>query len=146
LRIFGRYTTTDIRGVNQILSLIKLTLNSSKKPLREIQFPAAETGSFVTADNAGLNRAVKRFMNADLGTGKKKAPVVSDEQSKADSTSTKKKKKKEKETSLASSGVIVAKMEGENQAVALATKSAIPVLYPKVKTPASQYMTDQSRA
>jgi LCP family protein required for cell wall assembly len=146
LRIFGRYTTTDIRGAKQILSLIKLTLNSSKKPLREIQFPGVPTGTFVTASDGGLNRAVKRFMNADLGTGNRKAPTVSDEQSKSDSTSGKKKKKKDHEKSYASSGVVIAKQEGENQAIALATKVAMPVLYPRVKTPASQYMTDQSRS
>lgn len=144
LKIFGRYTTTDIRGTNQILSLLKLTLNSSKKPLREIQFPAAPTGTFVTASDSGLNRAVKRFMNADLGTGQAKAPVETDEQSKT--SSKKSKKKKAKLQSISSSGVIIAKTEGEDQAVALAPKVAMPVFYPKVKTPASQYMTDQSRA
>ena len=144
LKIFGRYTTTDIRGTRQILSLLKLTLNSSKKPLREIQFPAASTGSFVTANENGLTRAVKRFMNADLGTGKSNTPLESDEQSKKSSKKTK--KKKQKELDLASSGVVAAKTEGEDQAVALATKVAMPVLYPKVKTPASQYMTDQSRS
>ena len=144
LRIFGRYTQTDIRGTREILSLLKLTLSSSKKPLREIQFPASSTGSFVTASDSGLDRAVKRFMNADLGTGKAKAPVETDEQSKT--SSAKSKKKKAKEQSIASSGVVIAKAEGEDQAVALATKVAMPVLYPKVKTPASQYMKDQSRS
>jgi LCP family protein required for cell wall assembly len=144
LKIFGRYTTTDIRGSRQVLSLLKLTLNSSKKPLREIQFPAAETGSFVTATEGGLDRAVKRFMNADLGTGAPKTPVETEAEAKKSSKKTK--KKKQRQQSIAKSGVVIAKQEGEDQAIALATKVAMPVLFPKVKTPLAQYMADQSRS
>jgi hypothetical protein len=136
LKIFGRYTQTDIKGTKTVLTLLKLVLNSSKKPLREIQFPGQISGEYVVASDADLDKVVKRFMDADLGTGK--APADKDKQS------TKPKNKKQK--SLAADGVVAAQAEGENQAVSLQPKVAMPVLYPKAKTPGGQYMTDQSRA
>lgn len=144
-KIMGRYTQTDIRGTGKVLGLIKLAAQASSKPLREIQFPAAEIGSFVTASDAQLDRAVKRFMNADLGVGEQKAPTQSDIERESTRQSAKKKKRKKATTTLAP-GIEKAVTEGENVAVKLAPKLPYPVLYPKAKVQGSLAQMDDSRA
>ncbi|MEA2150917.1 MAG: polyisoprenyl-teichoic acid--peptidoglycan teichoic acid transferase [Solirubrobacteraceae bacterium] len=65
LRIFGRYTQTDIADSNDaaILRLLKLAYESSKTPLAEIQFPANDApGGYVEISPAALAQTVQRFV------------------------------------------------------------------------------------
>ncbi|HWI21970.1 MAG TPA: LCP family protein, partial [Baekduia sp.] len=148
-KIIGRYMQTDIRGTGKLIGLLKLANQASKKPLREIPFPADSTGdgvtnTFVTITDADLDRTVKRFMDADLGVGKTEAPKDPDAGAKKTKKPTKKKKKNQ--SAKLPAGMQLAQVEGENIAAQLAPKLALPVLYPKAKMTGALYRSDDSRA
>ncbi|MEY2442741.1 MAG: polyisoprenyl-teichoic acid--peptidoglycan teichoic acid transferase [bacterium] len=67
LRIFGRYTETDIakRNTAEILGLIKLAYASSKSPVTEIQFPATDCKdrSCVEISDEDLTKTIVRFID-----------------------------------------------------------------------------------
>ena len=64
LKIFGRYTQTDIHSSNAILRLLKLAVESAKNPVKEIKFPGDITGDYVTATQDHLTNVVRQFMDA----------------------------------------------------------------------------------
>src|SRR3954453_1835201 len=64
LRIFGRYTQTDINSNEAILRLLKLAVESAQNPVQEVRFPGDITGDFVTITDANLSRIRDQFMNA----------------------------------------------------------------------------------
>jgi LCP family protein required for cell wall assembly len=137
LKIFGRYTQTDIRSSDAIFRLIKLALESAQKPVQEVKFPGDIGGSYVTVTQDNLAAAVKRFMNATPA----KKPA----------TATKKKTTKKKSKSSSSSdalppGLIKAGMGAEDEAVRLATKLPFSVYYPKAALAGAQLVPDHSRA
>ena len=139
-RIFGRYTQTDIKGSKAILRLIKLTIDSAQKPLQEVQFPGEVNGQYVVAGQAGLRRAVQRFLNAKGSptTTRGSAPAQSD----ADRQTGSRKKRKLAPTA----NIVAARKEGEDVAIELAPKLSLPVYYPKVKLSGSFARPTHSRA
>src|ERR671932_1253668 len=58
LRIFGRYTQTDIARDNTkaILRLLKLAFEASKNPIREVHFPGRIGPTYVTVSPAASRR------------------------------------------------------------------------------------------
>src|SRR3712207_153131 len=67
LRIFGRYTQTDIARTNTaaILRLLKLAFESSKNPIREVQFRGDVGETYVTVSEENLRRTVRQFRGSD---------------------------------------------------------------------------------
>ncbi|MGE5636405.1 MAG: LCP family protein [Nocardioidaceae bacterium] len=73
VRIFGRYTTSDIRSRAEVLRLLKLAVFSATQPVREVHFTgeitlgdeATNTPSYVTASNAQIKRYTRQFLGAD---------------------------------------------------------------------------------
>jgi polyisoprenyl-teichoic acid--peptidoglycan teichoic acid transferase len=142
LKIFGRYTQTDINSQDAILRLLKLAVESAQKPVQEVQFPGDITGDYVTVTPDHLAAVTKRFMNA--------APVATPKTSTATSSSSKKKTKKSSKSSSSSSvlppGMIKAGTGAEDEAVRLATKLPFSVYYPKAAIAGAQLLPDHSRA
>ena len=68
LRIFAKYTQTDIRTVPATLRLLKLAFESADLPIREVKFRAQDAGdmtfSYVTATEESLRATRDEFMNA----------------------------------------------------------------------------------
>jgi polyisoprenyl-teichoic acid--peptidoglycan teichoic acid transferase len=72
LKIFGKYTTSDIRTRSEVLRLLKLAVFSVGQPIREIHFAgqvtitqgnaASNIPSYVTATNATVQRLVRDFL------------------------------------------------------------------------------------
>ena len=61
LRIFARYTDTDLRSNAAILRLLKLAFESSEHPIREVQLPAATSApDFVTITRQQPRRTRRR--------------------------------------------------------------------------------------
>ena len=57
LRIFGRYTQTDINSEEAILRLLRLTYEATKSPIREVVFPAGiDAGRVAAHDREHLGR------------------------------------------------------------------------------------------
>jgi hypothetical protein len=129
LKIFGRYTNTDIADDNYaaILRLIKLAYESSKTPIAEIPFPALDApGGYVEISPDKLMETVNRFIDV-----RGRTPSVG-----AGGTPEKKKPKRIKTRSALAPGLIEAKQEGENHALAMDLRLAglgLPVYFPRVR-------------
>jgi LCP family protein required for cell wall assembly len=145
LRIFGRYTQTDINSGDAILRLLKLAVESAQKPVQEIRFPGDITGDYVTATQAHLAEVAKRFLNA--------APPIkgtaSSGETKTTSSSSSPKKKRAKKTSSSTAlpaGMQAAGTGAEDEAVQLAAKLPFAVYYPKAAVAGAELLPDHSRA
>jgi LCP family protein required for cell wall assembly len=142
LRIFGRYTQTDISSGDAILRLLKLAFESAQKPVQEVRFPGDITGDYVTVTPSHLAVATERFMNATPSSTPK-----SDENGTVKEAASKKKgSSKRKAKTALPPGVQVAGQGAEDEAVELATKLPFSVYYPKAAIAGASLLTDHSRA
>jgi LCP family protein required for cell wall assembly len=137
LRIFGRYTQTDITSRNAILRLLKLAFESARNPVQEVRFPGDITGDYVTVTDEHLGAATKRFMDA-TPVAKPKTPAPEPKK--------KATKKKGKATAVLPPGMQVAGQGAEDEAVMLAVKLPFSVYYPKAAITGASMLPDHTRA
>ncbi|HMJ35938.1 MAG TPA: LCP family protein [Baekduia sp.] len=137
LKIFGRYTQTDISSDQAILRLLKLAVTSAQKPVQEVRFPGDITGDFVTVTPDHLRAVTTRFMNATASSGSRGS---------SGKTTTQPKAKGRRTSATLPPGLQLAPRQGEDEAVQLATKLPFSVYYPKAVTTDGQYLPDHSRA
>jgi LCP family protein required for cell wall assembly len=127
LKIFGRYTQTDIAQSNDaaILRLLKLAYESSKTPLTEIPFPATDAAdNYVEISPQALADTVQRFLVVRGPAEPAKRP---------------KPKRIKKSTGLAP-GLILRKTEGENEVIDIAAKLVgLPVYFPAARLATGGY-------
>ena len=140
LKIFARYTQTDIRGTSAILRLLKLTYESSKNPIQEVRFPAEEAGDYLEVRAAPLARAVERFMNA------KGSPGSRGKTKRSDADRSRARKQRRRRARGVPKGLFDARRVAEDQAIALGVKLPFPVYYPKYAAIGSQYRVKDHRA
>ncbi len=143
LRIFGRYTQTDINSEGAILRLLRLTYEATKSPIREVRFPAGiendSSGSYVTISDDNLRKTVRQFLElrGSSGAGARK-PTTTTPKTSGGTSKAGAKKKKSKKTSASASlapGLVAAKTEGEDFVATMSTKAGkLPVYYPAVRT------------
>ena len=140
LRIFGRYTQTDITSGDAILRLLKLAFESAQNPVQEVRFPGDITGDYVTVTDAHLAAATKRFMNATpVSTPKTATPKLK-------TTKAKKGSKRKAAKAVLPPGMQVAGQGAEDEAVQLAVKLPFSVYYPKAAITGASLLPDHSRA
>jgi polyisoprenyl-teichoic acid--peptidoglycan teichoic acid transferase len=139
LKIFGRYTQTDIRDDQAILRLLKLAFSSAQKPVQEVAFPGDITGDFVTVTDQHLRETVARFMNArgsslprGAAAGAKAKP--------------KRRSRHSSSSSALPSGLSPSTRPGEDQAVQLAAALPFPVYYPKAIVDGGEPLPAHTRA
>jgi hypothetical protein len=137
LKIFGRYTQTDISSDQAILRLLKLAFESAQRPVQEVRFPGDITGDFVTVTPGHLKQVVDRFMNARGTPGNRNTGKTRTSSSKG---------RRANSTSALAPGLQMAGQLGQDQAVRLATQVPFPVFYPKAVVAGAQYLPDHSRA
>jgi len=142
LRIFGRYTQTDIKTTNAILRLLKLAVESARNPVQEVAFPGDITGDFVTVTPEHLAEVKDRFMNAKGTKGPRGTVAGQNPQPKA----SKRSKHRSKKSSALAPGLLAAGQAGQDQAVQLATKLPFGVYYPKAVAAGSALVPDSTRA
>ena len=136
LKIFGRYTQTDIADSNDaaILRLLKLAYESSKTPLTEIRFPALDVpGGYVEISKRKLEETVKRFVDVrgrkSGGSGEPKKPRLI------------------KARTRLAPGLILDREGGENHVLAMNLRLAglgLPVYYPKARVSGEGYQSSGS--
>ncbi len=136
LKIFGRYTQTDIADSNDaaILRLLKLAYESSKTPLTEIRFPALDVpGGYVEISKRKLEETVKRFIDVrgrkSGGSGEPKKPRLI------------------KARTRLAPGLILDREGGENHVLAMNLRLAglgLPVYYPKARVSGEGYQSTGS--
>ena len=123
LRIFGRYTDTDIRSSSAVLRLLKLSYESSRNPLRRVRFRAELGDTFVTSSAEDLRRTRAEFLAAEATAGAKGT-------TKPRRRGAMKSKAKPRKGGVPA-GLQDATTEGENQAVVAETKLDFPVYFPR---------------
>jgi LCP family protein required for cell wall assembly len=129
LRLFGRYTDTDIRSSSAILRLLKLTYESSRAPLRRVKFRATLGEEFVTIKRDELRKVKEEFLDVRASQGAKgptKARPSGSSKGHGSSRS-------------AVSGLVDAKRQGEDQAVIAAPKLPFALYYPRLIPKGSRY-------
>jgi LCP family protein required for cell wall assembly len=144
LKIFGRYTQTDIAQDNDaaILRLLKLAYESSKNPIQEIHFRGAQAGSgpFVEISPDNLRRTIDEFIN--VGMGGAAAASVPDQ-----TTPQQPKPKRIKARKGLAPGLILRKQEGEDHVLDMSTKLPnLPVYYPQARLGRAGYVRDSPRS
>ncbi len=129
VKIFARYTRTDIRSNDEILQLLKLAFLASKNPVSEVRFPATDIPgtSDLQISPAALSKAVNEFENARPSAGAKQTGDKSSKARKA------RKKQKQKTSGALPPGIVADKAEAEQQAIKAATKIRLPIYYPTVR-------------
>jgi LCP family protein required for cell wall assembly len=140
LRIFGRYTQTDINSEEAILRLLRLTYEATKSPIREVRFPAGidADNTYVTITPENLRKTVRQFLEvrSSKGTGTRKPRTGSSGSTSSQSSSSSKRKKSSSSGSLAP-GLVRAKTQAEDMVATMSTKAGrLPVYYPAVRTTA----------
>jgi LCP family protein required for cell wall assembly len=139
LKIFARYTQTDIRGETAILRLLKLVVESAKNPIQEVHFEADQSGNYLTITPEHLRRDVGRFLNAKASTGAR---------GKVRKTSTDKKlerRQRKKKTTGVPAGLFDAGTAAEDLGIRLGAKVPFSVYYPRYQVVGSTYSTTDSR-
>ena len=72
VRIFGRYTQSDIRSRAAVLRLVELVAASARQPIREVQFDIDESPddlSYVRASSRTLDRLAEQFLGVRSTAG-----------------------------------------------------------------------------
>ncbi|MCW3039998.1 MAG: LytR family transcriptional regulator [Solirubrobacterales bacterium] len=150
LRIFGRYTQTDISDSKAILRLLKLAASSASNPVQQIQFaPVTDIpgSSDLAIAPSALERLSRRFMDAKStkSTRAKVKKTASDREREQ-----KQKRQKRKSRTPVPAGLFDASNVAEDQAVRLATDPKMPlpfpVYYPKLAALGSVYLPSNNRA
>jgi LCP family protein required for cell wall assembly len=138
LRIFGRYTQTDINSEDAILRLLRLTYEATKSPIREVRFPAGidSDNTYVTITDENLRKTVQQFLEvrSSTGAGTRKPTTTTPARPK---TTKKTSKRKSSGADALAPGLVPAKVQGEDLVATMSTKAGrLPVYYPAVRTSA----------
>jgi polyisoprenyl-teichoic acid--peptidoglycan teichoic acid transferase len=134
VRIFGKYTTSDIRGRSEVLRLAKLAVFSVGQPVQEVHFEGqltsgnvgTNTPSYVEASNTQIKKFARQFLGVEdtKGPRGKLSP------------------KGKRHKGGGDLGLEKAWSAGKDQAVQAVKQGAgvsLPVLYPTVRTQQSLY-------
>jgi len=141
LKIFGRYTDTDIARDNDaaILRLIKLAYDSTKNPIHEVRFRGGQSDNleFVEISPENLDRTIDDFIDVGLGSTAEQA---------ADAQAARKKPKPIKNTGRLAPGLVERKESGEDHVLAMAAKqSSLPIYFPKAIYARGGYQRESPR-
>jgi polyisoprenyl-teichoic acid--peptidoglycan teichoic acid transferase len=139
LRIFGRYTQTDIAQRNDaaILGLLKLAYESSKTPITEIHFPATDSPDrvYVEISPEQLTKTVDKFIEV---RGRSTANHVAP-----------RRPKRIKHAGGLAPGLMLAKEEGENHVLAMDLRLSplgLPVYFPGARFGRGGYVKNSPRS
>jgi LCP family protein required for cell wall assembly len=132
-RLFGKYTQTDIRGTQEVLRLLKVIAFSANNPIQEVRFRANVGPSYVTATPEQVRQTVHEFLHVKRSPGPRgrtrPAPPV--QRGKA---------RRSRGSQAGRLGLEDAKTAGEDQAIAAAPHTRIPVLFPRLRKAGSLYV------
>jgi polyisoprenyl-teichoic acid--peptidoglycan teichoic acid transferase len=68
-KIFGTYSSTDIRSADDVLKLLELLVQSASHPIRQVTFGATLGPSYVTASHGQIHQTVREFLNGGIAPG-----------------------------------------------------------------------------
>jgi LCP family protein required for cell wall assembly len=142
LRIFGRYTQTDIARQNTaaILRLLKLAFEASKNPIREVHFRGDIGETYVTISPTNLQRTIDEFRSGHASNGPRETATSGS--SKSSSTS---RRRASRTSSGLPRGVIFSRVEAENFVAAASTHLSFPTYYPRARLSRGHYLYGRPR-
>jgi LCP family protein required for cell wall assembly len=136
VKIVSKYTRSDIKGRAQVLTLLKLALNSAGSPVQEIHFPAKIGASYVTADADAVRKVTREF----LGVTASKSPRGKPQRRSSSSSHGKKK-------SSGSSSLIDISGPAKDQALRIANDTrGIRIYYPRRAVSGSVFSINSPRS
>jgi LCP family protein required for cell wall assembly len=138
LRIFGRYTDTDLHSNSAILRLLKLAFESSGHPIREVRFQSSIGPEFVTATPQQLDQSRSEFLNVKASSGGRPVSPATGKQSK------KAKRRAARRSPGLPPGVVNDRTAAEALVADASSKVAFPFYYPRARLARGSYATDGS--
>ncbi len=120
VKIFGKYTSSDIRDRAEVLRIVKLAVGSIDQPVREVHFEGKIGASYVTASS----RSVRKFAAQFLGVEETPGP-----RGELKPKGARKKKRKRGGSNNLEDATVEGRDQGLQAAAQGASKS-LPVLYP----------------
>jgi polyisoprenyl-teichoic acid--peptidoglycan teichoic acid transferase len=139
LKIFGRYTDTDLKSTPAILRLLKLAFESSGHPIREVHFRGDIGPEFVTITPQNLELTKQEFLHVKASTGAREVGHS------ASKKQTKKSSKSAKRTSPGlPAGVIDDRTAAENVVAKASSQLPFPMYYARARLARGSYSTDGS--
>jgi polyisoprenyl-teichoic acid--peptidoglycan teichoic acid transferase len=138
LRIFGRYTDTDLHSNSAILRLLKLAFESSGHPIREVRFRNAIDGDFVVATPQQLELSKNEFLHVRASKGSRQITPSTKKQSK------KARRRAQRNSPGLPPGVITDRTGAEDVMAQASQKLSFPVYIPRARLSRGTYVTDGS--
>ncbi|HTN25122.1 MAG TPA: LCP family protein [Solirubrobacteraceae bacterium] len=143
LKIFGKYTQTDIARNNDaaILRLLKLAYESSKHPIQEVHFRGEQSrkGPYVEISPENLTKTINEFIDVGL--------IGDTLDDNTGQTAEKPKPRSIKKKRHLAPGLILAKAAGENHVIDIAARLPnLPVYFPKAILARGGYVKDSPRS
>jgi polyisoprenyl-teichoic acid--peptidoglycan teichoic acid transferase len=140
LRIFGRYTQTDIARQNTpaILRLLKLAFEASKNPIREVHFRGDIGETYVSISQGNLQKTIQEFREGRASSGPRETAPSGRSSRAARRTS-------RKRSAGLPRGVIFSKVEGENFVAAASTHLSFPLYFPRARLSRGHYLYGRPR-
>jgi polyisoprenyl-teichoic acid--peptidoglycan teichoic acid transferase len=140
LRIFGRYTQTDIARQNTaaILRLLKLAFEASKNPIREVHFRGDIGETYVTITPSNLQKAITEFREGRASSGPRET-APSARGSRAS------RRRARRRSAGLPRGVIFSRVEGENFVAAASTHLPFPMYYTRARLSRGRYLYGRPR-
>jgi polyisoprenyl-teichoic acid--peptidoglycan teichoic acid transferase len=138
LRIFSRYTDTDLRSTPAILRLLKLAFKSSGNPIREVRFRGDIGPEFVTATPQQLETSKREFLHVKASKGGRQIGRSATKQSK------KAKRRAARRSPGLPTGVVNDALAAENLVARASAKASFPFYYPRARLARGTYVSDGS--
>jgi polyisoprenyl-teichoic acid--peptidoglycan teichoic acid transferase len=140
LRIFGRYTQTDIARQNTpaILRLLKLAFEASKNPIREVHFRGDIGETYVTITPSNLQKTISEFREGRASSGPRET-APSARGSRAS------RRRARRRSAGLPRGVIFSRVEGENFVAAASTHLPFPLYYTRARLSRGRYLYGRPR-
>ena len=166
IKIFTRYTASDIDGLTTMLDVLDLFIASRNAPIKEVRFPAILEPSYVTASPAAIKGAVNKFLGIEASSGPRgalelpsnsgKTGIVPEERKRAGKGNQQAKEPKAPPTpTLGNDGLVDASQFSRDLAAKVARKTlrSFPVFYPRrlpsgtiyVQVPRVYHLRDQKK-
>ena len=127
VKIFGRYTSSDIRSRGEVLRLLKLAVFSVGRPIREVHFEGSIGPSYVTTTSAKVQKLVQQFLGVQQSRGPR------------GQLKPKGRHRKKVNQDLGLEKAVVPGKDQGVQAVRQGAGGSLPVYYPTVRTRGSLF-------
>jgi len=129
VKIFGRYTSSDIRDRAEVLRIVKLAVGSIDQPIREVHFEGKIGASFVTASSRSVRKLAAQFLGVEETPGPRGELRPGGQ-------------RKRRRSGGGRSNLERADAAGRDQALQAAqqgARGALPIFYPTVRTKGSLF-------